>query len=146
MELCITTSSTTFLPLNRAYASVLIPLKKSTLQFKNQKATLTSLKFSSFSRLIQPQFHRNRPLLSHLEKKKGSTFWMVLVCLSFHNSIILTYSATNSLCLLFVSNLFILLLLLLLFRFMHKIWTVIGLFHLLLHNSFPLYPDILNNI
>lgn len=59
MELCITTSSTTFLPLNRAYASVLIPLKKSTLQFKNQKATLTSLKFSSFSRLIQPQFHRN---------------------------------------------------------------------------------------
>lgn len=108
---------------------------------------LTSAAENSFKDIVEKtQSTDFTALLSHLEKKKGSTFWMVLVCLSFHNSIILTYSATNSLCLLFVSNLFILLLLLLLFRFMHKIWTVIGLFHLLLHNSFPLYPDILNNI
>ncbi|XP_031286528.1 trigger factor-like protein TIG, Chloroplastic [Pistacia vera] len=59
MELCITTSSTKLLPVGRAYGSVYVPLKNSTLHFKNQKTSLTSLKFSSFSRQIQPQFHRN---------------------------------------------------------------------------------------
>ncbi|KAJ0102264.1 hypothetical protein Patl1_04123 [Pistacia atlantica] len=66
MELCITTSSKKFLPVGRAYGSVFVPLKNSTLHFKNQKTSLTSLKFSSFSRQIQPQFHRNSCRVSAL--------------------------------------------------------------------------------